>query len=241
MPDYSSLDYFRGQELTMDSPFPQTLRSIAQLREHYRQPSALVQAKKKPHLDEASQRFVVSSPFLLVGTASSDGAIEVSPRGGPAGWVKVLASNQLLIPDLNGNNLIDSMTNIVANPYVGLLFVHPGKDETLRVNGKAWITIDPQLLQRCAEQTPDGRLPQLPKAAIAVEVTDVFIHCAKAFRRGEVWNPTSWTTLDTVDAIDIIRCQLSIETPKDELLANFAKGYAEELKADWDIASSSQE
>ncbi len=217
----------------MDLPFPHTLGSLAELREHYRQPSALVQAKKKPHLDDASQRFVVSSPFLLVGTASLEGAIEVSPRGGPPGWVKVLDNNQLLIPDLNGNNLIDSLINIVANPCVGLLFVHPGKDETLRVNGKAWITIDPQLLQRCAEPTADGRLPQVPKAAIAVEVTDVFIHCAKAFRRGQVWDPESWITLDDVDAIDIIRCQLSIETPKDELLANFAEGYDQELKADY--------
>jgi uncharacterized protein len=217
----------------MNAPFPNTLDSLTALRKHYRDPSALVKSKKKPQLDEASQRFIGSSPFLLLGTASSDGAIEVSPRGGPSGWVKMLDTERLLIPDLNGNNLIDSMTNIVANSYVGLLFVHPGKDETLRVNGRAWITVDANLLQRCVEPTVDGRVPVVPKAAVGVQITDVFIHCAKAFRRGQVWEPNSWATLDDIDAIDIIRCQLAIETPKDELLANFAQGYAEELKADY--------
>jgi uncharacterized protein len=217
----------------MDEPFPNTLHSLSELRAHYREPSALVKAKKKSVLDEASQRFISGSPFLLLGTSSSEGPVEVSPRGGPPGWVKMLDDKRLLIPDLNGNNLVDSMTNIVANQYVGILFVHPGKDETLRVNGKAWITIDPALLAACAEQTEDGRTPKTPKAAIAVHVEDVFIHCAKAFRRGEVWNPESWPQLDDVDAIDILRCQLSIETPKDELLATFADGYAQELRADF--------
>jgi uncharacterized protein len=217
----------------MNTPFPNTIDSLEGLREHYRQPSALVQSKKKLQLDDASKRFIGSAPFLLLGTSSPDGPIEVSPRGGPVGWVKVLDNTRLLIPDLNGNNLIDSMTNIVSNPYVGILFVHPGKDETLRVNGKAWITIDPDLLGLCTEPTSDGRTPTTPKAAVGVQITDVFIHCAKAFRRGGVWNPDSWAALDDVDAIDILRCQVSIETPKDELLVNFAKGYAEELGEDF--------
>jgi uncharacterized protein len=218
----------------MKEPFPHSLQSLQELREHYREPSALVQSKKKPSLDSASQRFISASPFLLLGTASPKGMVEVSPRGGQSGWVKVLDDKRLLIPDLNGNNLIDSMTNIVSNQYVGILFVHPGKDETLRVNGKAWITIDPTLLATCAEQTEDGRTPKMPKAAIAVQVEDAFIHCAKAFRRGEVWSPESWPKLDDVDAIDILRCQLDIETPKDELLATFAEGYADELRADFE-------
>jgi uncharacterized protein len=218
----------------MNEPFPNSLQSLRELREHYREPSALVQSKKKRFLDGASQRFISASPFLLLGTSSPDGMVEVSPRGGPPGWVKILDDKRLLIPDLNGNNLIDSMTNIVANQYVGILFVHPGKDETLRVNGKAWVTIDPQLLATCAEQTVDGRTPKMPKAAIAVRIEDAFIHCAKAFRRGEVWNPESWLKLDDVDAIDILRCQLDIETPKDELLATFATEYAEELRADFE-------
>ncbi len=217
----------------MDSGFPNTIESLEQLRLLYRQPSALVSAKKRPELDEASARFVATSPFLLIGTASPSGQIEVSPRGGPPGWVKVLDNKRVLIPDLNGNNLIDSMTNILSNPYVGLIFVHPGKDETLRVNGRACLTADETLLRSCTEPTADGRTPIVPKVAIGVEITDVFIHCAKAFRRGGVWKPESWPTLDEVDAVDILRCQMSIETPKSELLVTFAEGYAQELNADF--------
>ena len=180
----------------MDDAFPNSIHTVDALRTLYKQPSALVSGKKKPQLDELSAKFVRASPFLLLGTASGEGELEVSPRGGPVGWVKVLDDTRLLIPDLNGNNLVDSMTNILANPYVSLLFVHPGKDETLRANGRACITIDEGLLGLCVEPTADGRAPKLPKAAIGVHIIDVFIHCAKAFRRGGVWNPESgphWT------------------------------------------------
>jgi uncharacterized protein len=217
----------------MNTLFPNTIASLGELRLLYREPSPLVQSKKMTHLDEVSTRFIIGSPFLLLGTSSLRGPVEVSPRGGSPGWVKVLDNTHLLIPDLSGNNLIDSMTNILENPYVGVLFVHPGKDETLRVNGKAWITIDSQLLEMCTENTTDGRTPKIPKAALGIEITDVFIHCAKAFRRGNVWNPSSWPTLDKLDAVDILRSQLAIQTPKHELLSNFAQGYDEDLQADF--------
>ncbi len=218
----------------MDAPFPHTIASLEELRSLYREPSALVTSKKKPELDEASQRFIAASPLLLIGTAGADGRPEVSPRGGPAGWVKVLDSKRLLIPDLNGNNLLDSLTNVVSNPYAGLLFIHPGKDETLRVNGRACLTVDEELLKLCAAETADGRTPTVPKAAVGVEITDVFIHCAKAFRRGQVWDPQSWAQLDDVDAIDVIKCQMAIDLPRADLLAMFAQGYAEELRADFE-------
>ena len=217
-----------------ESPFPRALASLDELRSLYRQPSGLVKAKKQVGLDDVCTRFVVASPFLLLGTSSKAGPIEVSPRGGAPGWVKVLDDSRLVIPDLNGNNLIDSMTNILDNPYVGILFVHPGKDETLRVNGRAWLTVDASLLALCAEPIPDGRSPKTPKVAIGVQITDVFIHCAKAFRRGKVWNPESWSDLDPVDAVDILSCQLSLDIPKDQLLANFADAYAAELQADFE-------
>jgi uncharacterized protein len=214
--------------------FPNVVGSLEELRTLYSQPSALVKAKKQRLLDEVSARFVRSAPLVLVGTASPTGAIEVSPRGGPPGWVKVLDDRRLVLPDLNGNNLLDSLTNILANPYVGLLFVHPGKDETLRVNGRACLTTDPELLQLCTEATSDGRTPRVPKVAIGIEVSDVFIHCAKAFRRGEVWNPQSWPTLDDVDAIDMLKCHLALDVPREQLAASFAEGYATELRADFE-------
>lgn len=221
----------------MDDAFPNSIHTVDALRTLYKQPSALVSGKKKPQLDELSAKFVRASPFLLLGTASGEGELEVSPRGGPVGWVKVLDDTRLLIPDLNGNNLVDSMTNILANPYVSLLFVHPGKDETLRANGRACITIDEGLLGLCVEPTADGRAPKLPKAAIGVHIIDVFIHCAKAFRRGGVWNPESWPALENVDAVDILRCQLSIDLPKEQVLTSFELAYAEELSADWQSAT----
>jgi uncharacterized protein len=206
--------------------FAYTVDSVEALRALYRDPTPLVLGKKKPVLDAASTRFIASSPFVLVGTTSEDRSIEVSPRGGPPGFVRVIDSGRLAIPDLNGNNLVDSLLNIVRNPSVGLLFVHPGKDETLRVNGRAWVTTDPWLLAGFTSEL------RTPKAAIGVEITEVFIHCAKAFRRGRVWEPEAWPTLDDVDAVDIIQCQMSIDVPKDVLLEQFKAGYAAELAED---------
>ncbi len=213
-------------------PFEHLVTSEAELRLLYREPSSLVRNKKQPLLDAVSIRFVESTPLMMLGTAGADGAVEVSPRGGPPGWVKVIDPTRLAIPDFNGNNLIDSITNIVGNPSVGLLFVHPGKDETLRVNGRAWITTDPDLIIRCSETRSDGLAPAAPKAIIGVQITDVFIHCAKAFRRGSVWQPGAWASLDKVDAIDILRCQMSIDTPREQLLVSFADGYASDLASD---------
>jgi uncharacterized protein len=207
-------------------PFQHTVSSVEELRTHYREPSKFVLAKKQATLDDPTRRFIEASPFVLLGTSSPGGTVEVSPRGGPPGFVTVLDETRIAIPDLNGNNLVDSMTNIVSNPYVGLLFVHPGKDETLRVNGRAWITLDPEILNSFT-----GEL-RPPKAAIGIEITDLFIHCAKAFRRGEVWQPESWKALDPVDAIDMLKCHLSIDAPKEVLLKDFAQGYADDLAQD---------
>ncbi len=206
--------------------FRDTVQTIEQLRAMYREPTDLVRAKKQLSIDAVAGRFIAASPFVLVGTSSPSGAIEVSPRGGPAGFVQVLDPNRIALPDLNGNNLLDSMVNIVTNPHVGLLFVHPGKDETLRVNGRAWITTDPDVLGGFSAEL------QIPKAAIGVEVTEIFVHCAKSFRRGSVWNPESWSQLDEVDAIDVISSQLAIDMPRSALLQQFADTYAAELAED---------
>ena len=145
-----------------------------------------MQRKKIARLDDGCRAVIESAPLVLVATSRPDGGCEVSPRGGPPGFVQVLDEQRLAIPDLSGNNLVDSISNIVLNPHVGLLFVLPGRDETLRVNGRAWLTTDDAVL--------DGFTAELrrPKAAIGVEVVDAFVHCAKSFRRGQVWDPASW-------------------------------------------------
>ena len=122
-------------------------------------------------------------PFLCIGTQSAVGNGDVSPRGDPPGFVTVIDSTTLAIPDRPGNNRLDSLVNIIANPNVGVLFIIPGFDDTLRVNGRAVLSTDPELLDSMVVY---GRVPKL---AIVVSVNEVFMHCAKAFRRSHLWSP----------------------------------------------------
>lgn len=138
--------------------------------------------KALPTLDKHAQRFIELSPFLCVGTQNVDGTADVSPRGDPAGFVKVLDPKTLAIPDRPGNNRLDTLANIVTNPSVGLLFIIPGFDDTLRVNGEASLVTDPDLLD--AMRVND----RAPRLAIIVRVSEVFMHCAKAFRRSHLWD-----------------------------------------------------
>jgi uncharacterized protein len=146
-------------------------------------PIALI--KSLDHLDKHALAFVARSPFLCIGTQSAMGTADVSPRGDPCGFVQVLDDKTLLIPDRPGNNRLDTLSNIIANPQVGLLFMIPGFDDTLRINGTARITRDPALLARL---TVNDRTPTV---AIMVSVQEVFLHCAKAFRRSKLWDPAA--------------------------------------------------
>ena len=147
---------------------------------------ALAAAKCLKELDKHAIDFIARSPFLCIGTQTPDGTADVSPRGDPCGFVKVLDGRTLLIPDRPGNNRLDTQANIVANPTVGLLFMIPGYDETLRINGKAYITHDPDLLAMTAVQ--DRR----STTAIVLRVDEIFLHCAKAFRRSKLWDPSQY-------------------------------------------------
>jgi uncharacterized protein len=139
--------------------------------------------KSLDHLDRHAVDFIARAPFLCIGTQSAHGAADVSPRGDPRGFVKVLDEKTLLIPDRPGNNRLDTLANILANPVVGLMFVIPGFDETMRVNGRAQISRDPDLLALTMVQE------RISTVAIVVRVEEVFIHCAKAFRRSKLWDP----------------------------------------------------
>lgn len=139
--------------------------------------------KCQNRLDKHAKEFIARSPFICIGTQSPDGLADVSPRGDPCGFVKALDDKTLLIPDRPGNNRLDTQTNILRNPAVGLLFMVPGFDDTMRVNGNAQITRDPDLLAMMAVKD------RIPLVAIVVTVEEVFIHCAKAFRRSRLWDP----------------------------------------------------
>jgi hypothetical protein len=152
-------------------------------------PSDVALKKQIAALDDHCRALIAHAPFMLLATAGADGRCDVSPKGDPAGFVHVLDDTHLAIPDRPGNKRLDGMRNILANPHVGLLFLVPARGETLRVNGRACVTRDPDLL---AAMAVDGKVPAL---AIGVEVEEVFLHCAKAFKRSGLWEPARWPDL----------------------------------------------
>lgn len=198
---------------------------LDQLKALYREPSARVQAKKSSTIDPLTKEVLEASPFFLVATSDADGHCDVSPRGGPPGQLRVLSGNRIAFPDLGGNNLIDSLRNLIENPNAGLLVVMPGRDETLRVDGSAAISTDPELLALWSDKLRGA------KCAVVITVRHLFIHCAKAFRRGQVWQPESWTAYEGVpDASDMFIVHTKT---KDVTPAKFRKDldacYIEEL------------
>lgn len=168
--------------------FPNTIKTVAELREITGKPSELVNNKVISYLDEHCKEFIAKSPFLTISTADESGCCDVSPRGDEAGFVYVLNESQLIIPERPGNKRMDSMNNILSNSNIGLLFLIPGLGETLRVNGKASIIQDEELLEK---MEVNGKRPLL---GIGVDVEECFIHCAKAFRRSGLWNPEAWAS-----------------------------------------------
>ena len=153
------------------------------LRSLLGEPSELVQAKVTDRLNDLTRQFVERSPFLCLATSAADGTCDVSPRGDPPGFVRILDERTLVLPDRPGNRLADSHRNVLQNPQVALLFVIPGVTDTLRVNGRATIVTDPELLEACAVE---GKTPKL---GLVIDIDEVFTHCSKAFLRAQLWDP----------------------------------------------------
>lgn len=162
------------------------INSLEQLRELYPPPSERAINKELDHLDRHCREFIELCPFVLVASADARGSCDVSPKGGPAGFVRVLDDQRLLIPDATGNRRLDSLQNMVQNSQVGLLFLIPGLGETLRVNGRVALTRDPALLDGL--QTA-GRPPAL---ALLVTVVQAYLHCAKSILRSGLWRVDAW-------------------------------------------------
>jgi PPOX class probable FMN-dependent enzyme len=162
-----------------------SVHDVTELRELVGEPEQIVLDKVLTHLEEHSKRFISLSPFIVVGTMSADGRADVSPKGDPPGFVKVVDDSTLVIPDRKGNRRVDSMQNVLENPAIGLIFFVPGIEETLRVNGRASVVDDPALL---AGTEVKGHVPTL---GVKVEIDEVFFHCAKALKRSKLWDPES--------------------------------------------------
>jgi uncharacterized protein len=155
----------------------------AQLRALIGEPTELVRSKLATKLNALTRQFIERSPFVCLSTSGADGSCDVSPRGDPAGFVRILDEATLLMPERPGNRLADSLRNILSNPRVGLLFFIPGVTDSFRVNGRASLTTDQALLAPCAVE---GKAPKL---GILVTVEEAYTQCSKAMIRSELWNP----------------------------------------------------
>lgn len=211
----------------MPGAFHDVVSTVDELRELYRPPGSGALRKEIDHLDDNCRSFIAHASMVMVATSGVDGSCDVSPKGGPPGFVRVLDPGRLALPDLSGNNRLDSFTNLVGNPAPGvaLLFIIPGLDETLRVNGQAWVVRDADVLDACEVA---GRRP---KAVLGVAVSSAYIHCAKSFRRGAVWDPASWPDRSDMPSVAcIIRDHMGDESLTEEGIASALEaGYAKTL------------
>jgi uncharacterized protein len=190
-------------EVTGAPRFTGVIGSAAELRTLYRTPMKEVAEKKFDHLPNWIRVTIEASRFAFIGTAGADGSVTVSPRGGTDGFVVVLDDHHLAIPDYPGNNLTDSLTNVVDNPRIGLILLIPGRNETIRVDGAAWVVTDPDVLGAC--ERAGGRTP---KTAIVVEVREAFFHCPASFQRADMWNADTHRADASIDYDDFIRATL---------------------------------
>ncbi len=182
------------------------VRSEAELREIVREPSQVIWDKDIGRIDEHARTLIAHSPLVLLATSDAEGTCDVSPKGDPAGSVLVLDDHRLAIADRPGNHRVDGFRNVLRNPPVGLLFLVPGMNETLRVNGRATIVSDAPFFDDLAIK---GRRPRL---ALLVEVEELYMHCAKAFLRSSLWQPETWPDRAKLPTLGrIIKDQVDLE------------------------------
>ena len=189
--------------------------TVEELRAIYRPPAGPAVAKEHATLDEHDRTFIGLAPFVLVGPAGADGSADVSPKGGEPGFVQILDDTTIAIPDLSGNHRLDSMENLLTGGGgIGLLFLIPGVDETLRVNGRARLRTDLE-----------------PKMAIVIDVEEVYLHCAKALRRAKLWQPEAWPSTDSLpSAGQIYKDQMGLaDVPAEAIDADLEAHYATAL------------
>lgn len=206
----------------MDPRF--VINSEDALRELYPATHELALQKFQQNLGVHAQAFIRRSPFICLGTQDMNGRADVSPRGDPPGFVRILDSSTLAIPDRPGNNRLDSLSNIIENPAVGLLFMIPGFDDTLRVNGVARIVTDPALLDT---MMVNKRLPTL---AIVVHVREVFLHCAKALRRSHIWDPARYQDRSQMPSLIKMILDETTGAPGEDEMRKIDAGLEEDYK-----------
>ena len=184
------------------------ITSIAELRQIYDEPAKTIRDKALSALDKHSRHFISLSPFCCISSQGEEGLGDVSPRGGEPGWVHVLDNTHIAFPDRPGNNRLDTLVNMLTSPGIGMLFFLPGIQEMLRLNGIARITVDEHLMQRFIYEGKP------PRAVIVVEVKEVYMHCSKALRRSDMWNPEKQLTKKDFPSLgQIARDQYNLLVP----------------------------
>jgi uncharacterized protein len=170
-------------DMTTEVTIDMTIQTLAQLRAYFGAPQERAVKKEIPSLDRHCIDFIRLSPFVVLATSDADYNMDASPRGGVPGFVKVTAAGELLIPEAPGNNRIDTLQNVFTTHKIGLIFMIPGFNETLRVNGAASLSFDVADIAACEDEK------RAPKAVIKVVPQSVYLHCAKAFLRSKLWKP----------------------------------------------------
>ena len=197
---------------------------VEELRRGYGDPHDVAVRKEMRSLDRHARAFIEQSPFVLIGSSDSAGNADVTPKGDRPGFVTVLDDTTLAIPDRPGNNRLDTFENVVVSPAVGLLFLIPGMNETLRANGMARITFDDDLRGRFAV---DGKLPL---SVMVVRLNAVYMHCAKAFLRSGLWSPQGWPPRAAMPTLgEILKDQLALAEAAAETDRRLEDSYSKSL------------
>jgi len=182
------------------------IETLEQLRTLYAAPKERAVKKQLAFLDRHCKRYISLSPFVVLSSLGCDEVLDASPRGGAPGFVKIIDDNTLLIPDSPGNNRLDTLENIIHSGRLGLLFLIPGVDETLRVNGAADLSVAPADIAQCTTEV------RAPKLVIRVNVQQAYLHCAKAFMRSKLWESESRIERNQLPTmVDMINDQAAIE------------------------------
>src|SRR5947207_9141926 len=200
------------------------VKSEAELREIYDRPSERAVCKETPTLGDDCRAFIAHSPFLVTGTAGADGSCDVSPKGDAPGFVHVLDAQRLLVPDRIGNNRLDGLRNIVENGHVALMFFIPGREDMLRVNGRATIVRDDDLLERLAVEG------KRPRTAVLVDVEQCFLHCARAAKRSGLWQPERWPAASAVRSMQRMIWDLLPVKPAGKTVEDYERESNERVK-----------
>ena len=199
------------------------ITTSGQLRALYAEPTERARRKQLDALDRHCKAFIALSPLVVVATSDAAGRVDASPRGGHPGFVRVLDDHTLLLGDAPGNNRLDALHNLLENPQAGLLFMLPGVDETLRVNGRVTLSVDPADLALCS----DGR--RTPKVVLRMAVQEAFLHCAKAFMRARLWQQEAQIARERLPTMNqMVHDQLGLGEPS-ETQAQMLERYRPDL------------